>query len=227
MLKSFSELYETDLAGFIEKKPTFRYDKTKGKFVETDKKLDYISWVNAVLLLHRYGAESVKYGNYYSVDGHSLFLSGGGLPEVHIWVEVDGDRREITYPLIDGSNDIKMDKITQSDIHNASQRAMVKCVAINWGLGLKLWQKEEHENDAGRQDKKAAEDLSGHNIMAIKHRCEQKTTALLNRSGKELEWIAERCGYPDRETFRSQFAQYKVLENFENKLDGLMQEFQK
>ena len=168
MIKSFKELYELDLSGYIQKKPTFRYDKNKGKFVETDKKLDYIAWSSCVVLLHLNGAETVKYGNYYSQDGHSLFLVGGDLPEVHIWVEVDGERREITYPLIDGSNDIKMDKITQSDIHNASQRAMVKCVAVNWGLGLKLWTKEEDNDDQNRKDEKEASDLSVHRSMKIK-----------------------------------------------------------
>ena len=158
MIKSFGELYEADLSKYIEKKPTFVWDKKQSKLVESDKKLDYISWVNAVLLLHQHGAIEVKYGNYYSADGHSLFLVNGGLPEIHIWVEIDGDRRDITYPIIDGSKDITMDKITQSDIHNATQRAMVKCVAINWGLGLKLWQKEEDM---------IGEILAGEDILAV------------------------------------------------------------
>lgn len=226
MIKNFNDLYDADLNGYIEKKPTFKFDKAKGKFVETDKKLDYISWVNAVLLLHQNGAESVKYGNYYSADGHSLFLVNGGLPEVHIWVEVDGDRREITYPLIDGSNDIKMDKITQSDIHNASQRAMVKCVAINWGLGLKLWRKEEDENEANRKEQKAVEDISVHNIMKINERCQQRVTFLLNH-GKSLEAIANGCGFPDEETFRGEFIKFKTLYNFEKRLVEMQKEFEK
>ena len=225
MIKKFNELYEADLSGFIEKKPTFKYDKGKGKFVETDKKLDYISWVNAVLLLHQHGAETVKYGNYYSADGHSLFLVDSGLPEVHVWVEIDGDRREITYPLIDGSNDIKMDKITQSDIHNASQRAMVKCVAINWGLGLKLWRKEEDENETNRKAQKEAEDLSVHNIMKIKERCEQRVTFLL-KHGKSLEAIATACGHPDEETFKAEFVKFKTLNNLEYKLYEMMKEYE-
>jgi hypothetical protein len=223
MIKKFNELYEVDLTGYIEKKPTFKYDKAKGKFVETDKKLDYISWVNAVILLHKHGAETVKYGNCHSEDGHSLFLVNGELPEVHVWVEVDGDRRDITYPLIDGSSDIKMDKITQSDIHNASQRAMVKCVAINWGLGLKLWQKEEAEDDKNRKEKKTVEDISVHNILKIYERCQQRVTYLLNH-GKSLESIANGCGFPDEETFRASFAQFKVLYNFEKKLCDLQKE---
>ena len=223
MLKPFNELYEADLAGFIEKKPTFKYDKAKAKFVETDKKLDYISLVNAVLLLHRHGAESVKYGNHYSDGGHSLFLVNGGLPEVHVWVDVDGDRREITYPLIDGSSDISMEKITQSDIHNASQRAMVKCVAINWGLGLKLWQKEENANEQNRKDKKEAEDLSSHNVLKIGERCQTRVTALLNK-GCSLETIAKACGFLDEETFRANFAKFKELYAFEKRLVDLQKE---
>lgn len=226
MLKSFNELYEADLSGYIEKKPTFKYDKAKGKFVETDKKLDYLSWVNAVILLHQNGAENVKYGNYHSADGHSLFLSGGELPEVHIWVEVDGDKRDITYPLIDGSSDIKMDKITQSDIHNASQRAMVKCVAINWGLGLKLWQKEEAEGEQNRKDKKEAEDLSSHNVLKIGERCQTRVTALLNK-GCSLETIAKACGFLDEETFRANFAKFKELYAFEKRLVDLQKEYVK
>lgn len=226
MIKTFNELYETNLEGYIEKKPTFKYDQTKGKFVETDKKLDYISWVNAVILLHANGAETVKYGNYYSEEGHSLFLIDGKLPEVHVWVEVDGDKREITYPLIDGSNDIDMKKIAQSDIHNASQRAMVKCVAVNWGLGLKLWKKEETENEAVRKQKREVEDLSIHKIMKINERCQQRVTFLLNH-GKSLETIANGCGFPDEETFRGEFIKFKTLNNLEAKLVEMQKEFEK
>lgn len=62
----------------------------------------------------------------------------GRAPFVRVYVEVDGDRRELDYPVIDGARDISMDKLVQSDIHNATQRGFVKCVAINWGLGLSV-----------------------------------------------------------------------------------------
>lgn len=64
---------------------------------------------------------------------------------------MDGDHRELDYPVIDGARDISMDKLVQSDIHNATQRGFVKCVAINWGLGLSLWQKEENEEGKRRK----------------------------------------------------------------------------
>ena len=43
--------------------------------------------------------------------------------------------------------DISMDNLTQNKIHKATQRAFVKCVSINTGLGIKLWQKEEREGN--------------------------------------------------------------------------------
>lgn len=219
MIKNFNELYEANVQEYIEKKPTFKYDKAKGKFVETEKKLDYISWVNAVILLHLNGAESVKYGNCYSSDGHSLFLVDGKLPEVHVWVEVDGDRREITYPLIDGSNDINMEKITQSDIHNASQRAMVKCVAINWGLGLKLWRKEEKETEAIRKEFKEVEDISVHKIMKIKERMQISYTKAIKK-GMSTKDIANALEMTEDEV-KVIFTYFDQLDRFEKKLNAL------
>lgn len=173
-IKSFHELYQLELGSRVSKKPVFKYDKAQGKSVKTGQELDYISWPDCLVLLYENGAEKVQYGNITNADGHSLFLSNGALPEVRVFVEVDGDRRELTYPVIDGTKDIPMDKIVQSDVHNATQRAFVKCVAVNWGLGLSLWQKEEKAKPTNPVD-----DLSIHNIYAIKQRVEQLLTARL------------------------------------------------
>lgn len=142
-IKPFMDLYGLDISGRISKKPTFRFNKRTGKFEETGEYIDYLNWADVLLLLHENGAERVSYGNMFSPSGHSLFLTLDNLPEVHVYVDIDGERHEMSYPVIDGSSVVKMEKITQSDVHNASQRAFVKCVAINWGLGLSLWQKEE------------------------------------------------------------------------------------
>ena len=173
-IKSFAELYRLDLGNRVSKKPVFKYDKAQGKSVKTGQELDYISWPDCLVLLYENGAEKVQYGNVINANGHSLFLSNGALPEVRVFVEIDGDRRELTYPVIDGTKDIPMDKIVQSDVHNATQRAFVKCVAVNWGLGLSLWQKEEKAKPAQPVD-----DLSSHNIFAIKQRIEQLLTVKL------------------------------------------------
>lgn len=187
-IHNFNELYKLDLKPWISKKPVFKYDQAQRKTVKTNQELDYISWPDCLVLLHENGAEKVLYGNITNADGHSLFLSNGALPEVRVFVEVDGDRRELTYPVIDGTKDIPMDKIVQSDVHNATQRAFVKCVAVNWGLGLSLWQKEEKA-----KPERPAEDLSIHNIYAIKTRVEQLLTVKM-QNGMDLPGILSLLG---------------------------------
>ena len=141
MLKPFNELYQLDISRDIDQKPIKKKMKD-GSWKEVGK-LDYLSWATVLRLLYENGAESVRYGNILSVSGHSLHLLNGNLPEVHVWTEIDGKRNEITYPVIDGSRDVSMEQIAQSDIHNATQRAFAKCVAVNTGLGLRLWEKED------------------------------------------------------------------------------------
>lgn len=168
MIKSFGELSSMDLSSRVSKKPVFKKDKTSGQYNKVGE-LDYLNWADCLNLLHENGAERVTFGNIRSHDDHPVFLLNGGVPFVRVYVEVDGDRRELDYPVIDGSSNITMDKLTQGDVHNASQRAFVKAVAINWGLGLSFWQKEERE---GEKDRKPQDSLEYHNIWAIKKRVE-------------------------------------------------------
>ena len=147
--------------------------------------LDYLSWPDCLWMLHQNGANKVVYGNVRSGADHPLFLIDGRAPFIRVYVEVDGDRRELDYPVIDGSRDISMDKLVQSDIHNATQRGFVKCVAINWGLGLSLWQKEEQEEGKRR---KPSDELEFHNIMAIKERVNRFITSKLH-GGMSMEDI--------------------------------------
>ena len=163
-LKSFKELYELNIDAYISQKGNQKFS------------CDYVAWSDTLYLLYENGAEKVVYGNLYGPDGHSLFLSADKLPEVHVFVEIDGDRREITYPVIDGSRDILMDKIAQSDVHNATQRAMVKCVATNWGLGLKLWQKHDREILSN-----AREELAYHSLGAVQKRFQEEYTEKLKK----------------------------------------------
>lgn len=202
MLKSFKELYALNIDEYISSKGNQRLS------------FDYVSWSDMLYLLYENGAEKVIYGNLYAPNGHSLFLSQDRLPEVHVFVEIDGDRREITYPIIDGSRDIPMDKIAQSDVHNATQRAMVKCVSTNWGLGLKLWQKEDRERGG-----KPAEDLSFHSLMAIKKRFQEEYTEKLKKQ-MSAEDIARGLGKTVDEV-KVIFTYFEQLERFEEALKKL------
>lgn len=172
-IKSFSELVSLDLSGSTSKKPIYKRDKSTGGYKEVGK-LDYLNWADCLALLYANGAGRVLFGNVRSSADHPVFLLGGNIPFVRVYVDVDGDRRELDYPVIDGSNDVTMDKLNQSDVHNATQRGFVKCVAINWGLGLSLWQREEKE-----EAKEPSENLEFHNIWAIKTRIEKFVTSKL------------------------------------------------
>lgn len=175
MIKTFGEMLALNLDSSVSKKPVFKKDKKTGQFEKVGE-LDYLNWADCLALLHENGAEKVLFGNVKSRDDHPVFLLNGGAPFVRVYVDVDGDRRELDYPVIDGSTNISMEKLTQGDVHNATQRGFVKCVAINWGLGLQLWQKEEREEE---QRRTPADNLEFHNIMAIKTRVERFITGKL------------------------------------------------
>ena len=166
MIKPFREMLGTDLSGRISQKPVFKKDKSTGQYKQVGT-LDYLNWANCLALLYENGAERVLFGNVRSKEDHPLFLINGTTPFVRVFLEVDGDRRELDYPVIDGAANVTMDKLMQDDVHNATQRAFVKCAAINWGLGLSLWQKEDEDKEKRRTP---ADDLEFHNIMAIKTR---------------------------------------------------------
>lgn len=139
MLKTFQELAEVDVSKYISKRAANK---------SGTKTLDYISWADMLILLYEQGAKKVRYGNLYNEQGHSVFLSPvNNAPEVHVYVDIDEDHYELSYPVIQGVIDISMENLTQSRIHKATQRAFVKCVSINTGLGIRLWQKEEEENN--------------------------------------------------------------------------------
>lgn len=171
-LKKFKDLYKVDLSKKTQKKPTFYKDKQTGKIkmASKDKHLDYIEWATVITLLYENGAESVTFGSYHNDSGYPAFFNDGANPFVKIWVEIDGKRYELDYPVIDGNKSEKTpDQLT---IHKAQQRGMVKCVAINTGLGLSLWQKEEQTFDSLKID-------SGNSKEPQKER-EQKTKPSLD-----------------------------------------------
>lgn len=182
-IKTFNELVKVELKGKTSKKPVFK--KAASGKLEKCGELDYLSWADCLTSLYENGAEKVIYGNVHNKDDHPLFLLNGSNPFVRVFVEVDGDRRELDFPVIDGSKDIKMDYLAQSDVHNATQRAFVKCVAINWGLGLSLWMKEEKSVEDA---KSPGDDIYFHNALAIKSRIEQLVTIKL-QNGKTMDEI--------------------------------------
>ena len=155
MIKSFAELSKIEVKP--TKKPVFKWNKAKQDYDKVGE-LDVVSWVDCLKVLYENGAEKVVFENIQNENGGLLFLDENKSISIKVFVEIDGDRREIFYPVINGSSDIKADKVSQSDIYNAKQRAFVKCVAVNWGLGISFWERDNPDEVEGAP-KESVEDL--------------------------------------------------------------------
>lgn len=215
MIKSFSEMLALNLDDYVSKKPVFKRNKATGQFDKVGE-LDYLNWADCLVLLYENGAKKVQFGNVKSKDDHPVFLLNGGAPFVRVYVDVDGDCRELDYPVIDGSANVSMDKLTQGDVHNATQRGFVKCVAINWGLGLQLWQKEERETE---QKRSPADNLEFHNIMAIKTRVERFITGKI-QGGMSMDDVLSILGLSEAQ-YKNTMRYFDGIAAFEQRLTRL------
>lgn len=132
-LKPFNELFKVDLSKEVQKRPVKKNSNVT---------LDYLEWANCIKLLYEHGAEKVRYGMKKNENGYPCFYNHNGeAPFVSVWVEIDGERYEEDYPVTNGIYPVT--NPNQLDINRAKQRGFVKAVAINTGLGLSLWIKEE------------------------------------------------------------------------------------
>lgn len=152
MIKSFNELSKIEVP--ITKKPTFKFNKAKQQ-LEKDGEIDTLSWVDCLTCLYQNGAEKVLFENVPNENGGLLYKDENNAISIKVFVDIDGDRREIFYPVMDGTKDIAIDKLTQSDIYNAKQRGFVKCVATNWGLGIGLWKKETNPDTVVKEQEES------------------------------------------------------------------------
>lgn len=147
MEKSFLELYKLDITSHIKTRDVMKKNVT-GEWVKDTSKppMKYLEWSKVLILLYELGANTIKYGNVCDEKtGHPVFLNGlNTAPFVKIWVKIDQETYEITHPVLNGYEKGYADN--QSHIHNATQRAFVKCVAVNTGLGLSLWERDEETN---------------------------------------------------------------------------------
>lgn len=138
MLKPYNELRKIDVRPFCE---------------ERDGML-YLNWAKCIDLLHEHGAESVYWEPIPDpVSGNSLRMVNRVFEdknkvtnqcyETRIKVVIDGNTYEMQSPVMNGSNPVKDNSMSQQRVWNSMCRSFVKCVAINTGLGFDLWLKEE------------------------------------------------------------------------------------
>ena len=138
MLKAYKELREVDVRPFCEERDG----------------LLYLNWAKCIDLLHEHGAEKVYFEPIPDpATGSSLRMVSKVFEdknkvtnqcyETRIKVVIDDNTYEMQSPVMNGSNPVKDNSMSQQRVWNSMCRSFVKCVAINTGLGFDLWLKEE------------------------------------------------------------------------------------
>ena len=165
MLKSFNELRQIDVLKHCKKREAKDED---GKKIETP----YLPWAKCLTLLYDNGAERVRFRALPAPDGSYLFCGAEGVSQKKIYgqnrevsyeerrnacyfvtveVDIDGDVNVMPYPVMNGTAVVYNDTLNQLRVSNAIQRAFVKCVAVNTGLGISLWEEDKETEDHGKQ----------------------------------------------------------------------------
>jgi hypothetical protein len=207
MLKSWNEMRSLDISKYVKKRDG----------------ADYLPWSSCLKLLYEHGAERVSINPLVTDSGSSLFMSEQTFTdkngdtnrcyEVRVSVEIDHNRYFISYPVMNGIAPVRDKLMNQNAVHKAQMRAFVKCVAINTGLGFDLWLDDSDlEEDV--------DDLTKHNIFAIRERCEILYTNLLKKGMSEMD-IAKSMGKDDPNEVKIMFNYFASLHRFEERLRGL------
>ena len=138
MLKSYEEMRQIDVTPYCEDREGMLY----------------LNWAKCMDLLHEHGAEKVywipipdeKTGNSLRTTDIVFTDSKGNTNrcyETRIKVVIDDNEYEMQTPVMNGSNPVRDNSMSQQRVWNSMCRAFVKCVAIHTGLGFNLWLKEE------------------------------------------------------------------------------------
>lgn len=210
-LKKFDELVKIDVTPFC--------DVRKEKGVE----LAYLNWAKCIELLHQNGASKVFFTPIKNEHGSSLFMAdkswetgsdkiSNSCYEVGVHIIIDELEFDMTGPLMNGSNPVRDNSLTQQRVWNCQTRLFVKGVAIMTGLGFSLWCKNEE------QEHQLEDDLSKHNILKIKERVQQLYTATHKR--KTVAEIATALDMT-KDQVQAMFGYYDTLAEFEKKLGAI------
>lgn len=217
-IKSYAEMRKVDVLPHCE----YREAKDdKGKRIE----VPYLNWAKCKELLHEHGAEVVYFEPVTNASGSSLIMcdqvfvdskeNTNRCYEVRVKIVIDDLEFEAQYPLMNGSNPVKDNSLTQQRLWNAQTRAFVKGVAMRTGLGFGLWVNGGDEAD----DKTPADDLSSHNLFAIKERMQIVYTNAIKK-GMSTKDIADKLEMTEDEV-RVYFTYFDQLNRFEQKLNAL------
>lgn len=204
MLKSYAEMRKVDVSPFVKQRD--------GN--------SYLPWARCKELLHQNGAKVVYFEPCVNENGSSLFMSGQVFTdtkgntnrcyEVRVHIVIDELEFDAQFPLMNGSNPVKDNSMSQQRVWNAQTRAFVKGVAMRTGLGFDLWLENMEDVDT-------EEDLSKHSLFAIKERFQQEYTRVLKNKKMSTSEIAEACEMTEDEV-KTVFTYFEQLNRFEQKL---------
>ena len=190
-IKSYAEMRQIDVLPFCD---TREAKDDKGRTI----KVPYLNWAKCKELLHQNGAEVVYFEPCTNFNGSSLFMSDQVFTdknkvtnrcyEVRVKIVIDDLKFEAQYPLMNGSNPVKDNSMTQQRLWNAQTRAFVKGVAMRTGLGFGLWLDDMDDKESAGE-----EDLSKHNLRAIQERMQMAYTNLIKK-GMSTKEIADKLG---------------------------------
>ena len=216
-IKSYAEMRKVDVLPFCDQREALD-DKKRTINVP------YLNWAKCKELLHQNGAEVVYFEPCVNANGSSLFMSDQVFTdskgntnrcyEVRVKVVIDDLIFEAQYPLMNGSNPVKDNSLTQQRLWNAQTRAFVKGVAVRTGLGFGLWLDDMDSREDGE------EDLSKHNIYAIRERMQQTYTKLVKR-GLSTSEIAKMMGTSEQTVQYYLNGIFDEINRFEKALSGL------
>lgn len=205
MLKPYDELVKVDVSKWCKERDGIKY----------------LPWAKCLALLYEYGAEKVYFLPITRENGSSLIMSDkefvdkNGIAnrcyEIAIKIFIDDKEYYFQTALMNGSNPVKDNSLTQQRVWNAQTRAFVKGVAIYTGLGFNLWLDEEIKGEENQE-----EDLFKHQLSKIKIRMEELVTSKLTPEFGVKE-LAEKIGMTEEE-FRARFSYFKLLIDLEKKL---------
>lgn len=213
-LKPFDELYKLDVTKYCDMREA-KDDNGKKILVP------YLNWAKCVELLHENGAQVVYYKPLKDDNGSYVFVSrevtdknGRKTGCYFVSVEIHIDDLEFTMdmPLLNGTYVVYDDTLNQLRISNCHARAFVKGVALRTGLGFKLWVNDKDTDQA-------TDDLSAHNINAIKQRVEQLLTVKLQK-GLDMDDIYSALGI-SKKRFDLIMASFNDIYVLEKKLKEL------
>lgn len=211
MLKPYNELKEIDVRPFCKNRDGVLY----------------LPYNKCIDLLHEHGAEKVYFlpvpnpkngSSLYESD--TVFEDKNGVKnrcyETRIEIHIDDNVYFMQSPVMNGSNPVKDNSMSQQRVWNSMTRSFVKAVAMYTGLGFSLWLDEE-EQDAKAQAK--ADQY--HDILKVQERVFETVTAIQKKGGLTLGQIAEKLQRSEEE-LQQYMKMYKILYAVENNLEYIL-----